>query len=165
MDFRHSDRSLQLQDQVRAFLDEHVYPAEHTFEEQVVANRAAGEPFRTPEVLTGLKDVARSQGLWNLFLPDERYGAGLSVLDYAPIAELSGRSVALAPGSDELCGAGHRQHGAARDVRDARAGRAVAHAPAERRDPLVLLDDRAGGRVIGRHEHRVHDHARRRRTT
>ena len=48
-------------------------------------------------MLAGLKDVARKQGLWNLFLPDERYGAGLSVLDYAPIAELSGRSVAIAP--------------------------------------------------------------------
>jgi acyl-CoA dehydrogenase len=97
MDFRHSDRSLQLQDQVRAFLDEHVYPAEHTFEEQAAAQRASGDPFRTPDVLAGLKVAAREQGLWNLFLPDERYGAGLSVLDYAPIAELSGRSAAIAP--------------------------------------------------------------------
>jgi acyl-CoA dehydrogenase len=97
MDFRHSDRSLQLQEQVRTFLDEHVYPAEHTFEQEALASRAAGEPFRTPEVLAGLKTAAREQGLWNLFLPDERYGAGLSVLDYAPIAELSGRSAAIAP--------------------------------------------------------------------
>jgi acyl-CoA dehydrogenase len=97
MDFRHSERSQELQEQVARFLDEHVYPAEHTFEEQVAANRAAGTPFRTPEVLTQLKAVARQQGLWNLFLPDERYGAGLSVLDYAPIAELSGRSAAIAP--------------------------------------------------------------------
>jgi acyl-CoA dehydrogenase len=97
MDFRHSDRSLQLQEQVRTFLDEHVYPAEHAFEQQAAASRAAGEPFRTPEVLAGLKTAAREQGLWNLFLPDERYGAGLSVLDYAPIAELSGRSAAIAP--------------------------------------------------------------------
>ena len=97
MDFTHSDRSQQLQDQVSAFLDEHVYPAEHVFEEQAAANRAAGTPFRTPEVLGELKQVARKQGLWNLFLPDERYGAGLSVLDYAPIAELSGRSAAIAP--------------------------------------------------------------------
>ncbi|HZY76401.1 MAG TPA: acyl-CoA dehydrogenase family protein [Jatrophihabitantaceae bacterium] len=97
MDFRHSERSQELQEQVARFLDEHVYPAEHTFEEQAAANRAAGTPFRTPEVLTQLKAVARQQGLWNLFLPDERYGAGLSVLDYAPIAELSGRSAAIAP--------------------------------------------------------------------
>jgi acyl-CoA dehydrogenase len=97
MDFNHSERSLELQKQVRQFLDEHIYPAEHEFEAQEVANRAAGDTFRTPEVLAGLKTAAREQGLWNLFLPDERYGAGLSVLDYAPIAELSGRSVAIAP--------------------------------------------------------------------
>ncbi|HEY7010868.1 MAG TPA: acyl-CoA dehydrogenase family protein [Jatrophihabitantaceae bacterium] len=97
MDFRHSDRSQELQQQVQQFLDEHVYPAEHEFEQQEDANRAKGEPFRTPDVLAGLKDTARKQGLWNLFLPDERYGAGLSVLDYAPIAELSGRSPSIAP--------------------------------------------------------------------
>jgi len=97
MDFRHSDRSLDYQQRVQAFLDEHVYPAEHAFEEQAAANRAAGTPQRTPEVLQGLKAEARSRGLWNLFLPDEEHGAGLSVLDYAPIAELSGRSAAIAP--------------------------------------------------------------------
>jgi acyl-CoA dehydrogenase len=97
MDFRHSDRSLALQEQVQAFLDKHVYPAEHAFEEQAAANRSAGTPFRTPEVLTALKAQAREQGLWNLFLPDDRFGAGLSVLDYAPVAELSGRSAAIAP--------------------------------------------------------------------
>jgi acyl-CoA dehydrogenase len=97
MDFRHSPRSLALQEQVRVFLDEHIYPAEPEFEQQVAANRAAGHPFRTPDVLKSLKEAARHQGLWNLFLPDDRYGAGLSVLDYAPIAELTGRSIALAP--------------------------------------------------------------------
>ena len=97
MDFRHSARSMALQEQVRVFLDQHIYPAEPEFERQVAANRAAGRPFRTPEVLNGLKEAARHQGLWNLFLPDNRYGAGLSVLDYAPIAELTGRSIALAP--------------------------------------------------------------------
>jgi acyl-CoA dehydrogenase len=107
MDFRHSERSQALQEQVARFLDEHVYPAEPVFAAQVAANRAAGAPFRTPDVLTGLKPTAREQGLWNLFLPAEsapaeqttkpRFGAGLSVLDYAPIAELSGRSPAIAP--------------------------------------------------------------------
>jgi len=97
MDFRHSDKSLEIQHKVKAFLDDHVYPAEHEFEAQAAANRAAGTPFHTPAVLAGLKKTAREQGLWNLFLPDERHGAGLSVLEYAPIAELSGRSVALAP--------------------------------------------------------------------
>src|SRR3954462_1000475 len=97
MDFAHRARSLELQEQVKTFLDEFVYPAEHVFEEQAAANRAAGTPFRTPEVLAGLKDEARTRGLWNLFLPDAEHGAGLSVVDYAPIAELSGRSAAIAP--------------------------------------------------------------------
>jgi acyl-CoA dehydrogenase len=97
VDFRHSERSQALQEQVRAFLDTRVYPAEHLFETQAAENRAAGVPFRTPDVLATLKHEARAQGLWNLFLPDDRFGAGLSVLDYAPIAELSGRSAAIAP--------------------------------------------------------------------
>jgi acyl-CoA dehydrogenase len=99
MDFQYSERSLDLQKRVQAFLDEHVYPAEAVFEEQAAANRAEGNPFRTPAVVATLKAEARSQGLWNLFLPRDRdpNGAGLSVLDYAPLAELSGRSLALAP--------------------------------------------------------------------
>jgi acyl-CoA dehydrogenase len=97
VDFRHSDRSVELQEKVKTFLNDFVHPAEHVFEEQAAANRAAGTPFRTPEVLGELKDEARRRGLWNLFLPDDRYGVGLSVLDYAPIAELSGRSAAIAP--------------------------------------------------------------------
>jgi acyl-CoA dehydrogenase len=97
MDFAYSARSIELQEEVGRFLDEFVYPAEHAFEEQAAANRAAGTAFRTPEVLGRLKDEARNRGLWNLFLPDAERGAGLSVLDYAPIAELSGRSAAIAP--------------------------------------------------------------------
>ncbi len=97
MDFAHSARSQELQEQVGTFLDEFIYPAEHTFEAQAAANRADGNPFRTPEVLGGLKVEAQRRGLWNLFLPDATRGAGLSVLEYAPIAELSGRSLAIAP--------------------------------------------------------------------
>jgi acyl-CoA dehydrogenase len=97
MDFAYSERSLALQEDVKTFLADQVYPAEHVFEAQAEANRAAGTPFRTPEVLGALKDEARKRGLWNLFLPDTTHGAGLSVVDYAPIAELSGRSAAIAP--------------------------------------------------------------------
>jgi acyl-CoA dehydrogenase len=97
MDFTHSERSLQLQAEVSSFLDESVYPAEAEFARQEQENRASGHPFRTPAVLHGLKQQAQARGLWNLFLPDERFGPGLSVLDYAPIAELSGRSIHLAP--------------------------------------------------------------------
>ncbi|MEI6372278.1 MAG: acyl-CoA dehydrogenase family protein [Actinomycetes bacterium] len=97
MDFTHSERSRELQSKVQAFLDEVIYPAEHTFEEQVKANNAAGTPFRTPALMADLKVDAQSRGLWNLFLPHSENGAGLSVLEYAPLAELSGRSMALAP--------------------------------------------------------------------
>src|SRR6185437_1900869 len=97
MDFRHSERSQQLQAEVEGLLDELIYPAEAEFHQQEQDNRASGQPFATPAVLGELKVEARRRGLWNLFLPDDRFGAGMSVLDYAPIAELTGRSVALAP--------------------------------------------------------------------
>ncbi len=97
MDFTHSEKSQNMQAAVSRFLDEQVYPAEQIFADQVRELRAAGTPFRTPEVMTKLRSEARQRGLWNLFLPDGRFGAGLSVLDYAPIAELSGRSGAIAP--------------------------------------------------------------------
>ncbi len=97
MDFTHSANSRAVQAEVARFLDELVYPAEAEFHRQESDNRAAGQPFATPAIVGELKVEARRRGLWNLFLPDERFGAGLSVLDYAPIAELSGRSLALAP--------------------------------------------------------------------
>ncbi|MEP6599933.1 MAG: acyl-CoA dehydrogenase family protein [Actinomycetota bacterium] len=97
MDFAPSERSSALQEETSRFLDEEVYSAEPVFAEQAEALAEAGTPFRTPNVLAGLKVTARQRGLWNLFLPDERFGAGLSVLDYAPIAELTGRALAVAP--------------------------------------------------------------------
>ena len=97
MDFTQSETSRNLHAAVQRFMDEHVYPAEPVFEAQAAELRGAGTPFRTPDVIAKLRDEARARGLWNLFLPDPRFGAGLSVLDYAPIAELSGRSPAIAP--------------------------------------------------------------------
>ena len=97
MDFQHSERSRELQAELTRFLDEQIYPAEAEFHQQEQANRDAGTPFRTPDVLHRLKAEAQRRGLWNLFLPDVRFGPGLSVLDYAPLAELSGRSIQLAP--------------------------------------------------------------------
>lgn len=80
-----------------SFLEEHVYPAEHEFEAQV---RAAGPGREQPPVLEELKKTARDLGLWNLFLPHAEPGhEPLSNLDYARIAELSGRSLHLAPES------------------------------------------------------------------
>jgi acyl-CoA dehydrogenase len=88
--FAHSDRTLQRIDEVRAFMREEVFPAEATYHEQV---RESGDPFFHPPVMEELKEKARAAGLWNLFLPDERWGAGLTNLEYAPLAEQMGQSL------------------------------------------------------------------------
>jgi acyl-CoA dehydrogenase len=82
-----------------AFMDEHVYPAEAVFHGQAAALEAAGGDgaWSRPPIVADLKAAARDQGLWNLFLPDEKHGAGLTNLQYAPLAEITGRSPHLAP--------------------------------------------------------------------
>ncbi len=75
-------------------MDDHVYPAEPINEHQRLES---GNPWDATPILEELKNEARSLGLWNLFLPDEEWGAGLSNVDYAPLAEVMGRSVELAP--------------------------------------------------------------------
>ena len=75
-------------------MDEHVYPAEADRPEQ---RAALASPWDTPAVVEELKAEARRQGLWNLFLPDAEHGAGLTNLQYAPLAEITGRSPQLAP--------------------------------------------------------------------
>src|SRR5439155_10838717 len=72
-----------------AFMDECVYPAEPVWLEQV---RSAPTPHVHAPVIEELKAQARERGLWNLFLPDEEHGAGLSNLEYAPLAEIMGRT-------------------------------------------------------------------------
>ena len=94
MEFAYDDRTVELQQRLEAFLTECVYPAEPVHHEQVAA---AGDPWARPPVMAELKAQARERGLWNLFLPDARYGAGLTNLQYAPLAELTGRSPHLAP--------------------------------------------------------------------
>lgn len=97
MDFAPDRTTTDLVARLEAFLAEAVYPAEPTFEEEVALAAAEGEAWRRPPVLEGLKAEARRRGLWNLFLPDRRWGAGLTNLQYAPLAELAGRSPHLAP--------------------------------------------------------------------
>lgn len=92
MDFSHSERSRQYQERLLAFMDTHVYPAEPDYESERVA--AGAEATAT---LRHLKVAARTEGLWNLFLPGEEWGAGLGNVEYAPLAEIMGRSVELAP--------------------------------------------------------------------
>ena len=93
MDFEFDSRTVELRDRVKAFMDAYVFPNEHVFEEQV----EAGEPWTTPPIMEELKAKARAEGLWNLFLPHDPRGAGLTNLQYAPLAELMGHVPRLAP--------------------------------------------------------------------
>lgn len=94
MEFAYSPKSEALRATLLAFMDEHIYPAEHTYEEQM---RGAGNPHAHPPIIEDLKKQAQARGLWNLFLPNTEWGAGLTNLDYAPLAEIMGRSPHLAP--------------------------------------------------------------------
>ncbi|MFE5586644.1 acyl-CoA dehydrogenase family protein [Kitasatospora sp. NPDC056531] len=94
MDFAYDARTNELREQLLAFMDEHVYPAEPVLAEQL-ADPARGA-WAVPPVIAELKTEARKQGLWNLFIPGE-HGAGLTNLQYAPLAEITGRSPQLAP--------------------------------------------------------------------
>jgi acyl-CoA dehydrogenase len=97
VDFEPTARGREFMDRVHAFMDECVYPAEPAYETQM---RAAGDANFHPPVLEELKAEARSRGLWNLFHPhpsDDPYAPGLTNVDYAPLAEMMGRSPQLGP--------------------------------------------------------------------
>ena len=94
MDFGYSERMQEWRERLLEFMHDHVLPAEPVFAEQMAA---ADDPHHDPQIVEDLKAEARSRGLWNLFLPDEEWGAGLSVLEYAPLAEITGWSPVLAP--------------------------------------------------------------------
>ena len=144
MNFAYSDKVEALRRTLTAFMGEHVLPHEHEFEAWIAASP---DRFAAPwPKLEELKQKARAKGLWNLFLPDGDWGAGLTNLEYAPLCEIMGRSFARARGL-QLLGARHRQHGGAREVRQRRAEEAVADAAARGEDPLGLRDDRARRRV------------------
>jgi acyl-CoA dehydrogenase len=89
MDFEPSQRCSEFKERLTAFMDEHIYPAEEVYERQL---RESGDPHHQPQIMEELKAHARDAGLWNMFLPDEEHGAGLSNSDYAPLAEILGRS-------------------------------------------------------------------------
>ncbi|MEU5001488.1 acyl-CoA dehydrogenase family protein [Streptomyces sp. NPDC021622] len=94
MDFAYDAHTEELRAKLLAFMDEHVYPAEPVADEQ---RAGLASPWDTPPIVEELKAEARRQGLWNLFLPDAEHGAGLTNLQYAPLAEITGRSPQLAP--------------------------------------------------------------------
>ena len=95
MDFALSPTASELQAQLLDFMDTHVYPNERVYHEQIAAS---GHPHHHPPIMEELKAEARRRGLWNLFLPHEtKWTKGLSNLDYAPLAEITGRSGGIAP--------------------------------------------------------------------
>ena len=88
MDFAYSDKVRDYQRRIEAFMAEHIYPNERRFYQE--AERLG--PWRVHPVVEELKEKAKAQGLWNLFLPDSGHGAGLTNLEYAPLCEIMGRS-------------------------------------------------------------------------
>ncbi len=91
MNFDYTPKVRDLQARLAAFMDAHVYPNEHRFREEVEANRARGNAWIPTTLVEELKPRAREAGLWNLFLPNSAHGAGLTNLEYAPLAEIMGR--------------------------------------------------------------------------
>ena len=88
MDFELTERCRDYQARVQAFMDEHIYPNESTYHQQMAA---ADTPHHQPQILEDLKAKAKQDGLWNLFHPDPRWGPGLKNAEYAPLAEIMGR--------------------------------------------------------------------------
>src|SRR2546425_9802502 len=88
MDFAYSKKVNELRKQVSDFMDRFIYPNEQTYHDQIAAS---GNPHHHAEIVDELKAKAKTEGLWNFFLPDKEYGAGLTNLEYAPLSELMGR--------------------------------------------------------------------------
>ena len=87
--FETTDRGKKYQADLLEFMDSHIYPAESVYEEQM---RELGDPHGQPQIIEDLKKEAKSRGLWNLFPPHPEWGPGLTNLEYAPLAEIMGRS-------------------------------------------------------------------------
>ena len=94
MDFSHSSKVIDLQKKLTFFMEDFIYPNEKVYDSQV--NEQMDRWSSVPPIMEELKKKAKEHGLWNLFLPDSEYGAGLSNLEYAPLCEIMGRS-AIAP--------------------------------------------------------------------
>jgi acyl-CoA dehydrogenase len=102
MDFALDEKTVEMRERLLAFMEKFVYPAEGTFRDQAARahEESAASRWDTPPVIEELKAEARAEGLWNLFLPAAHsHGAGLTNLQYAPLAEITGRSPWIAPES------------------------------------------------------------------
>ena len=148
MEFAPSDRVADLLERVRDFTEEHIDPVEREAFEAL--DNEVGPGVAYPQIIVELRERAKADGLWNLFLPDERYGPGLTNWEYGMLCELMGRS-AVAPmvfncsapdtGNMEILA----EHGTPELTER------WLDAAARGRDPLVLLDDRAGECGLGPH--------------
>ena len=141
-----------------AFMTDFVFPAEEAYDRY--RQEAGPDDHTVPPVIEELKGLAKERGLWNLFLPAV---SGLTNLEYAPLAELTGLEPGDRTRGHQLRRTGHRQHGDLAPVRHRSPAQAVAGAAAGWRDPQRVLDDRAGGGLQRRPQHRNADHPRRRR--
>ena len=88
MDFNYSEKSLDLQKKLNKLFEEHIYPIELAYDQEI---EDSGNSLHIPDILDELKNKAKEEGLWNLFLPDSEYGAGLTNVEYAPLAEITGK--------------------------------------------------------------------------
>jgi acyl-CoA dehydrogenase len=94
VDFSTTPRGLEYRDKLLSFMDDYIYPAERVYEDQMIES---GDPNFHPPILEELKTEAHKRGLWNLFHPHPDQGPGLTNVEYAPLAEILGRSIHLAP--------------------------------------------------------------------
>src|SRR6201985_2575114 len=148
MEFGFDDVTIKLRDNLQAFMDEKVIPAEPVFAEQLDALSDHWAWTQAP-ILADLKAEARARGLWNLFLPGE-HGAGLTNLQYAPLAEIMGRSLNLAPPALNCSAPDTGNMEVLAHFGIPGAEEALAAAAAGRGDPLRVRYDRAGGGLLRR---------------
>jgi acyl-CoA dehydrogenase len=88
VDFNYSEKSLDLQNKLNKFFQDYIYPIEQAYDQEI---EESDNSLHIPPILEELKDKAKEVGLWNLFLPDNEYGAGLTNVEYAPLAEITGK--------------------------------------------------------------------------
>ncbi len=138
MNFEYTAKVKELQKRLCAFMDEHIYPNEQRFYKEIEQDR-----WTPSRVIEALKPKARAAGLWNLFLPNDDHGAGLTNLEYAPLCEIMGRSI-MAP---EVFNCSAPDTGNMEVL--ARYGTEAAGW----RNTVVLRHDRACSRVVGRHQY------------
>ncbi len=158
LDFAHSPRAQELLERVRGFVADHIAPIEHDLLRDM---QAQPQPWTIPPVVEELKDAARAEGLWNLFLPGE-HGAGLTNVEYAPARRGDGP---LPPRLRDLQlqRARHGQHGGAAALRLRGAAAPLARPAARGAHPVGLLHDRTRRRLLGRDQHGGHRGRRGRR--